>query len=380
MLKIQPVLNDVNPQDLETLGLIIQRYPINGSILIDPLDPHGFIYHPPENGTFSGTTSFEFALTDGTDISQTYTASIVVNNAPQFAEIPDFIECDRSATLTLPILVSDADTPANQLVFSLQNAPSWLSIENQNDYTAIISGTPQISGLLYQVCTVNAYDPLSQTTSRVTLLLTFDPNATGFILTVINGSGGGLFDTGVRAQITARDSNGQDGFLGWVGDIDYLDDHQSATPTVEIPDHDLTLTAVFVSLQATSYSDWADSAGVTGDSPTDTPANDDLTNLEKYATGLSPNQAYDPSALFTYRLDQTAETNHFIIQYQKSKQASDAEITPTWSASLTAPNWRSDLIKKTLIDETDTLNFWEATLPIETNEQSYLRLHFQLQE
>jgi hypothetical protein len=380
MLVIKPVLHDANPQDLETISLIIKRYPIQGTVLVSPVNPQEFIYHPPQNGTFSGTTSFEFALTDGTAESPTYTANITVNNAPQFTGIPDYIDCDRSAELSLRIQVEDADTPADQLVFSLQNAPDWLSVSNQNDYTAIISGTPKIAGNFYQVCTVSVYDPLSLVTSRVTLLLLFDPNAGGIVLTVVNGSGGGLFDVGVVTQIRARDSNGQDGFIGWTGDIQYLDDSQSPTPTVTIPNHDLTLTAAFAALKSQSYADWIEAFGITTDGDGVTPANDGISNIKKYAAGLSPYQAYSQSALFSCKIERGAvpAEDRFVVRYQKSKQASEGVITPVCSSSLLSQEWDEAPITRTLIYETDTLEFWEASLPLDAAPTMFIKLIYEI--
>jgi alpha-tubulin suppressor-like RCC1 family protein len=377
-VRIQPGINDVNPQDLDGIGLIIQQYPVSGRVLIDPENPRGFIYHPPENGVFSGTVSFQFALTDGTDISKTYTVEITVNNPPRFINVPDVIDCGSESSLSLAVQVSDADTPPAQLAFGLYNAPQWLSIVNNGDGSATISGVVPPTRAIWQVFAVEVSDPLSQTTAQATLLLTFDPAEGGVLLSVINGTGTGLFETGAVVQISARDPADGEQFVGWNGDVQFLDNAQSTTPTVTLPDHDITLTAVFSDVSASSgFSDWADSYSLASgqDGLTDSPAGDGISNLEKYALGLVPGQAYRAGDLFSVRVDFAAQ--RIILRYEQSKQADDVQITAVWSPSLTDPVWGSTLIETSLVGETDTHEILEAALPI-ADETRYLRLQYRL--
>jgi alpha-tubulin suppressor-like RCC1 family protein len=377
-VRIQPEINDVNPQDIDGIGLMILRHPVSGRVIIDPQNPHGFIYHPPENGIFSGIVSFQFALSDGTAVSATYTVEITVNNPPRFIGIPDVIHCGSDTSLSLTVQVSDADTPAAQLAFALHNAPHWLSIVNNGDGSAVISGAVPPTRSTWQVFAVQVSDPLSLATSQATLLLTFDPAEGGVLLTVINGMGTGLFEAGAVQQIFARDPQAGEAFAGWTGDVQFLDDAQSMTPTVTLPDHDITLTAVFNAVSASSgFSDWAGSHGLAAgqDGPTDTPAGDGISNLEKYALGLIPGLAYRPGDLFSIRIDAAAQ--RIILRYEKSKLADDVQITAVWSPSLTDPVWGSTLIETALVGETDTHEIWEASLPI-GDETRYLRLEYQL--
>lgn len=378
-VRIHPEINDVNPQDIDGVSALIKRYPEFGRLLIDPEDPRGFIYHPPDNGIFSGTVSFQFALTDGTAVSETYTVEITVNNPPRFIGIPDVIHCGSDSNLSVTVQVSDEDTPSAQLDFALHNAPHWLSIANQGDGTAVISGAVPPTRDTWQVFAVQVSDPLSQAASQATLLLTFDPAVGGVLLTVINGTGTGLFEAGNVLPISARTAQAGEQFAGWTGDVQFLDNPQSMTPTVTLPDHDITLTAVFNDISASSgFSDWADSYGLVPgqDGPTDNPAGDGISNLEKYALGLIPTQAYRPGSLFSMRIDAAAQ--RMILRYEKSKQATDVRITAVWSASLTDPTWSSTLIETAWVGETDTHEIWEASLPI-SDQTRYMSLRFELE-
>ena len=377
-VRIHPEINDANPQDIAGVGLMIQRHPAFGHVLIDPEDPRAFIYHPPENGVFSGTVSFQFALSSGADVSETYTVEITVNNPPRFVGIPEVIHCGSQTNLSLTVQAVDADTPANQLGFTLHNAPQWLSIANNGDGSAIISGVVPPTRDTCAVFAVQVSDPLSRASSQATLLLTFDPALDLVLLTVVDGSGGGFYAAGDGVSISARDPEEGERFAGWAGNVQYLDHVHSMTPTVTLPDHDITLRAIFVDDSATSgFSGWAASHGLSAgqDGPTDSPAGDGISNLEKYALGLIPTQAYRPGDLFDLRID--AATGHIVLRYEKSKRATDVQIIPVWSESLVEPAWNSSPIQIVLLGETDTHEILEASLPI-TEETGFLSLRFEL--
>jgi hypothetical protein len=377
-VRIQPEIHDVNPQDIDGIALMIVRHPAAGRVLTDPENPRGFIYHPPENGVFSGTVAFQFALTDGTDVSQTYTAEITVNNPPQFTGIPEVIHCGTETNLSLNVEAIDADTPAEQLQFALHNAPHWLSIINNGDGSAVIGGVAPPTRDTWTVFAVQVTDPLSRATSQATLLLTFDPVVGGVLLTVVDGTGGGLFEAGTVLQISARSPEAGEQFAGWEGDVQYLDNAQSLTPTVTLPDHDITLRAVFVDPSAASgFSVWVASYGLADgqDGPSDTPAGDGISNLEKYAFGLIPTQVYNPGALFSMRID--AASGRMVLRYEKSKQATDVRIVPVWSASLADPVWNTTRIETARVGETDTHEIWEASMTM-SDEACFMRFRFEL--
>ena len=378
-VRIQPEIHDVNPQDIDGIALMIVRHPAAGRVLIDPENPRGFIYHPPENGVFSGTVAFQFALTDGTDVSQTYTAEITVNNPPQFTGIPEVIHCGSGTNLSMIVQIGDADTPSEQLVFALHNAPPWLSIVNNGDGSAVISGVVPPTRETWTVFAVRVSDPLSRATSQATLLLTFDPAVGGVLLTVVDGTGGGLFEAGTVLQISARSPEAGEQFDGWEGDVQHLDDAQSLTPTVTLPDHDITLRAVFVDASAASgFSVWVASYGLADgqDGPADSPAGDGISNLEKYAFGLIPEQSYNPGSLFSMRID--AASGRIILRYEQSKRATDVRIIPIWSASLSEPVWNATSVETTRVGETDTHEIWEASKAMSEG-SCFMRLRFELQ-
>ncbi len=379
MLRIKPVLDDLNPQDISGIRLTIKRYPVHGYVLVDPNDPQAFIYHPPQNGSFSGTTSFEFCVSDGYETSPTYTVNISVNNAPRFVGLPDYVDSIEGAGLSQRIQVEDADTAANQLVFSLEFAPAWLKVTNNNNYSATLSGIPEANRNGYEVFSLCVYDPLSQQTTRTTMLLITQSEGSGVILTVLNGTGGGWVTPGTARQISASPPASGEGFICWVGDIAYLDNSQSANPTVTIPGHDISVMAVYIPLQAMTYSDWVDLMDLQGNPGDTSPAGDGITNLEKYALGLSPDQAYDESISYWIEMaGSPTESDRLVIRYNKLKLATDVGITPVWSASLDPSDWRSDLIEHTLIEETDSLQTWEVSLPIDSSNPLFMKLNYQL--
>ncbi|MDD2600393.1 MAG: FG-GAP-like repeat-containing protein [Kiritimatiellae bacterium] len=377
-VRIQPEINDLNPQDIGRIALMIKRHPAAGRVIINPQNRYGFIYHPPENKVFTGTVSFQFALTDGTAVSDTYTVEIIVNNPPRFVGIPDVIHCGSDTNLSVSVQVSDVDTPAAQLAFALTNAPSWLTIINNGDGTAVISGSVPPTRDTWQVFAVQVFDPLSLATSQATMLLTFDPAVGGVLLTVINGTGGGLFEEGAVLQLSARTPNPGERFAGWEGDIQFLNDAQSLTPTVTLPEHDITLTALFSPTSTSSgFSEWVKlhNLGSGQDGPSDTPAADGVSNLEKYALGLIPGQAYNPGSLYSMRIDSARQ--RMILRYEASKQATDVQITPIWSPSLTDPQWRTTSIEVTRVGETGTHEIWEASLSM-AGKSGFMRLLFKL--
>lgn len=374
-VRIRPEIHDVNPQDRNDIAMQLVRHPTHGRVLVDPADPHGFIYHPPENGIFSGTVAFQFMLTDGTAASGPYTVEIVVNNPPRFVGLPDVIPCGADTNVLLGIQVVDADTPAGQLAFTLHRAPHWMSISNRADGSAVILGAVPPTRDTWQVFAVQVADPLSRTTVQATLLLTFDPAQGGVLLTVIQGMGGGLFEAGAVRQISARDPATEERFAGWDGDIEYLDDAWSLTPIVTLPNRDITLTARFdVLYPPGGFTAWADTCGLAAgqNGPGDCPMGDGVSNLEKYALGWDPLAACDPGDVFHARLD----GNRIVIEYEKHKSAAGVSIAVIWCTTLNNPVWRTDLIHVTLDGETATHEQWTTSVPLPADAPLFVRLRF----
>lgn len=375
---IQPPILDANPQDIPRVSLLIRRWPVAGRLILDPLNPQAFIYHPPENGIYSGAVSFEFALSDGTAVSPNYTVDITVNNPPRFVGTPDHIDCGSDTNLEVSLTVQDADTPPSLLEFSLHSAPDWLSIVNNNDGTATLSGSIPPTRDTWQVFSVRAADPLSLATAELTLLLTFDPAQGGVLLTVINGSGGGLYQAGEHIPLAARAPAVDEVFAGWDGDIVHLDDPQSPTPTATLPAEDISLYALFTRLTpAEGFDRWAAAHSLPAplSGLTDCPMGDGISNLEKYIYGLDPATAYRPADLFQTRYD--TGDGRMVLRIETSKNAFGVEITPQACTSLLLQNWNSDSIEAGKVGETATHEIWELALPLGTTPR-FMRLQFGL--
>jgi hypothetical protein len=120
------------------------------------------------------------------------------------------------------------------------------------------------------------------------------------------------------------------------------------------------------------YETWLDKYEVpTGErDEADTPAEDGIQNLLKYAIGLDPEEAYSYSKVIW--LPSEIGSNSASIVYNKSKQAEDIDIFPIWCNSLDSI-WEEDGFQQTLIIETITNETWKASVPM-TNGCRYIRL------
>jgi hypothetical protein len=108
----------------------------------------------------------------------------------------------------------------------------------------------------------------------------------------------------------------------------------------------------------------------------DTPADDNIPNLIKYACGLSATTAYSSSDLMTMSLDPL--TGLFYIEYLESKLNQDVILEPVWCPTLDQP-WSSDNITMDLLEETTEHKLWRASIPL--GESGFMRLRaYLLQE
>jgi uncharacterized repeat protein (TIGR02543 family) len=80
---------------------------------------------------------------------------------------------------------------------------------------------------------------------NVSITATYSASAT-YTLTVISGSGDGTYDEEDTPQIVADAPQTGYVFDEWTGDVDHVANVNSATTTVTIPDHDVTVTATYV--------------------------------------------------------------------------------------------------------------------------------------
>ncbi len=93
----------------------------------------------------------------------------------------------------------------------------------------------------------------------------------------------------------------------------------------------------------------------------DTPADDNIPNLLKYACGLSATTAYNTQDMMTMSLDPL--TSLFSIEYMESKLNQNVILQPIWSATLDQP-WSTDNITMELLDESADHKLWRASIPL----------------
>ena len=67
-------------------------------------------------------------------------------------------------------------------------------------------------------------------------------------VTVVDGSGSGVFDVGSTVEITANAPMPGEEFSQWVGDTDTIEDTNSARTMLSVPDSDITVSATFSAL------------------------------------------------------------------------------------------------------------------------------------
>ena len=65
----------------------------------------------------------------------------------------------------------------------------------------------------------------------------------------------------------------------------------------------------------------------------------------------------------------------FTVTYQRSKNAAGVSLYPTWSGSLSPSDWQSEGFDFRKLSETDTLELWEAVLPMDGRSSVFIRLN-----
>jgi len=103
----------------------------------------------------------------------------------------------------------------------------------------------------------------------------------------------------------------------------------------------------------------------------DSPAGDGVANLMKYAIGFDPETDHSSADLFTTSVD---SNDTIIVDFQKSKAATDVTLEVIWRPSLTDSNWQ--VVQDTEKTREDSLiEYWRAILP--EGEVGYVRLRVQ---
>ena len=96
---------------------------------------------------------------------------------------------------------------------------------------------------------------------------------------------------------------------------------------------------------------------------------DGLSNLVEYALGTSPLVA-GVSGIEARRVGNSLQFN-----YTRSSAASDVTAHAYWNSDLTNPNgWSTSGINETLLSDDGTVQHWEATLPLTSNQNAFMRL------
>ena len=109
-----------------------------GSVVVN--SDGSFSYTPNQN--INGSDSFTYTVSDGLGGSNTYTVNInvaAVNDAPTETSSP-VIDATENEAYSYTITASDLDGDA--LTFSATTLPSWLTLVDNGDGTATLSGTP----------------------------------------------------------------------------------------------------------------------------------------------------------------------------------------------------------------------------------------------
>ncbi len=124
-----------------------------------------------------------------------------------------------------------------------------------------------------------------------------------------------------------------------------------------------------------AFNDWAVAEGVPFGlrGELDDPAGDGIASIWKYAHGLPAMTPVSSQDLLTSEIRPGAPVR-FIVTYQKSKSAQNIALFPVWTDRLGADSmWQTSGFQINKISETDELETWEASIPVDT-QSGYIRL------
>jgi len=119
------------------------------------------------------------------------------------------------------------------------------------------------------------------------------------------------------------------------------------------------------------YAEWAVAEGVPSDQsePSDTPLNDGIPNLLKFACGLSAMVSCTTSDLMS--IDQGKAGSAFAISYRESKSA-DVKLEAIWVESLSDPSWTTEGVTNTIIGQDLEYVLKKASIP--AGSRGFMRL------
>jgi hypothetical protein len=130
-----------------------------------------------------------------------------------------------------------------------------------------------------------------------------------------------------------------------------------------------------ITAQPGSYTQWkitnfgasANDPAVAGDNVVS--ANDGLPNLVKYAIGKLP--AVPATSGITVQTDGTVLT----MNYTLADSATDVTAHAYWTTDLTNPSsWGTTGVSETMLSDDGTVQHWQATVPVNLNNQIFMRL------
>lgn len=124
-----------------------------------------------------------------------------------------------------------------------------------------------------------------------------------------------------------------------------------------------------------SYLNWLSTQNVPANQTDyyDDPAGDGIANIWKYATGQYALQSIHTTDIYTYGIDD--QSGNFYFRYKKSKRTQGTTLQVQWSTDLNSNNWQTAGMVHTKINETPTLETWEASVA-ETN-RCFIRLYLE---
>jgi hypothetical protein len=152
-----PIVADFADPDGDTLYYSLIDMPAGTGLAIDPLT--GEISGVPtnEDAVASPITATVFATDGALSATDTFTLTVInENDPPVFTSIPPVANAVQDVFYSYDVSAVDPD-PNNEtllLTFSLSAAPSWLSLTDNGNGSAILSGTPGNSDVANNVSVV----------------------------------------------------------------------------------------------------------------------------------------------------------------------------------------------------------------------------------
>jgi len=153
-----------------------------------------------------------------------------------------------------------------------------------------------------------------------------------------------------------------------IGDVSY---NQEVRITVIYEGKIASKTVLIRARSAVTYSAWSFYEEIPFDQCeySDTPADDGIPNLLKYACGLSALQECCSSDLMTIASDSNSST--FSVNYKRSKFALDVMLEAVWAPSLTGPWIPAGITEQYLGQDADNY-YYKASIPV--GERGFIRL------